>query len=89
MSGILSMKIAIQVRQIHARGKSMLEKMKSVTVQHRFKIDPQRIGQIRANPPAFMNEPEVAIFLGLCERSVRNGKAGSLRSQIFGGRILK
>jgi len=27
---------------------------------------------LRANPPTLMNEREVAVFLGICPRSVRN-----------------
>ena len=30
------------------------------------------LANFRANPPVLMSEPEVAVFLGVCERSVRN-----------------
>ncbi|MDP0502022.1 MAG: hypothetical protein Q7P63_18165 [Verrucomicrobiota bacterium JB022] len=34
--------------------------------------------EIRENPPVLMNEREVAVFMGVCERSVRNYTARRL-----------
>lgn len=41
---------------------------------------------IRANPPVLMNEREVATFLGICPRSVRNFTARKLLPVIRLGR---
>jgi excisionase family DNA binding protein len=41
---------------------------------------------LRANPPTLMNEREVAVFLGICPRSVRNFTARGLIPVIRLGR---
>ena len=41
---------------------------------------------IRANPPVLMNEREVALFVGICPRSVRNFTARKLLPVIRLGR---
>lgn len=41
---------------------------------------------IRANPPVLMNEREVALFVGICPRSVRNFSARGLLPVIRLGR---
>lgn len=42
--------------------------------------------EIRANPPVLMNEREVALFVGICPRSVRNFTARKLLPVIRLGR---
>jgi hypothetical protein len=41
---------------------------------------------LRANPPVLMNEREVALFVGICPRSVRNFTARKLLPVIRLGR---
>jgi hypothetical protein len=41
---------------------------------------------LRANPPVLMNEREVAVFVGICPRSVRNFSARGLLPVIRLGR---
>jgi excisionase family DNA binding protein len=41
---------------------------------------------LRSNPPTLMNEREVAIFLGICPRSVRNFTSRGLLPVIRLGR---
>lgn len=42
--------------------------------------------QLRANPPVLMNERELASFIGICPRSVRNFTARGLLPVIRLGR---
>jgi hypothetical protein len=44
------------------------------------------MAQLRANPPVLMSEREVAAFLNICERSVRNFTARRLLPVIRLGR---
>lgn len=49
----------------------------------------EEIERIKRNPPLIMNERELAAYVGLCPRSVRNLRRRRLISFIkLGGRVL-
>ena len=52
-------------------------------------LTPDEIERIRRDPPLVMNEPQVAAYLSICPRSVRNLRRRRLIPHVrLGGRIL-